>query len=66
MPYVIVNDRSDPPVYYCGQGWIRDNDCTVEETAAQHYATLTEATTVMKHRSDLYRLGWRVVPARPR
>lgn len=65
MPYIIINDSDgvDTPHYYCGQGFRIGVDTTVEEQAAERFATLPEATAPMQQgKSILYRAGWRVVP----
>ena len=60
--YVIVNDRGDHPDYYVGQGFLRGVDTTVELSAAMRFQTLPEVTAMLRHRPELYRAGWRVVP----
>lgn len=59
MPYIIVNDLRKPWHYYTGQGFNRGIDTSVEHTAAKTFE-LSEASAVMKGRSDLYAAGWRI------
>lgn len=69
MPYIIINDKSSPTHYYCGQGFRREIDTTVEESSAEVFKTAAHATAAMKNYGEqayLYAHGWRIVPVKTR
>lgn len=64
MPYVIINDKADPPhVYYTGEGFRHGEDTSTELEQAKRFHTIEEAQTPMRQgRAVLYGEGWRIVP----